>query len=101
MYGRPDFIFPAARLAIFVDGCFWHGCPIHGALPRTNRAFWRDKLARNKARDQQVNRALRRLGWKTMRLWQHELRSSSAVARRVIKLLSSSAPLAQKVIRRN
>jgi DNA mismatch endonuclease (patch repair protein) len=102
IYGSPDFVFPAARLAIFVDGCFWHGCPIHGALPRTNRAFWRDKLSRNRARDLQVNRVLRKLGWRVVRLWQHELHSSPAVARRVSKLLSNSpAPSAQNVIRRN
>jgi DNA mismatch endonuclease (patch repair protein) len=92
IYGSPDFVFPSARVAIFVDGCFWHGCPIHGALPRTNRAFWRKKLSRNKARDQQVNRILRKMGWKTTRLWQHDLHSSSKVAHRIVNLLSKTSP---------
>src|SRR4051794_13972071 len=56
VFGRPDFVFPNARVAIFVDGCFWHGCPIHGAIPSSNRAFWMRKLVRNKQRDWLVRR---------------------------------------------
>jgi DNA mismatch endonuclease (patch repair protein) len=73
LFGRPDFVFRRQRVVVFVDGCFWHGCPLHGSLPTTNRAFWRRKLARNKARDQLVNRELRRSRWKVVRFWQHEL----------------------------
>ena len=73
MFGNPDFIFPCFKLAIFVDGCFWHGCPKHGTLPASNFAFWEKKLNRNKARDRLVNLTLRRRGWKVLRIWQHEL----------------------------
>lgn len=73
VFGRPDFIFPDVRLAVFVDGCFWHGCPLHGSKPSTNVEFWDRKLVRNRARDQQVNRELRARGWRIIRIWQHEL----------------------------
>src|SRR5450755_3235186 len=72
IFGRPDFIFPKLKLAVFVDGCFWHGCPKHATQPAINRAFWKKKFARNKARDQIVNRTLRQRGWKVLRIWQHE-----------------------------
>lgn len=71
--GKPDFLFRKQRLALFVDGCFWHCCPLHATRPATNRAFWRKKLARNKARDLLVNRTLRKAGWRVLRIWEHEL----------------------------
>ncbi len=70
---RPDFVFPQRRLVVFVDGCFWHGCPEHGTKPQGNAAFWRKKFAANVARDRLVTRTLRRAGWKVLRLWEHEL----------------------------
>jgi DNA mismatch endonuclease (patch repair protein) len=70
---RPDFVFAKSRMVIFVDGCFWHGCPKHATWPKNNRAFWRKKLAGNTARDLRVNRALRRAGWRVVRIWEHEL----------------------------
>ena len=70
---RPDFVFRRQRVALFVDGCFWHGCPRHGTLPAGHRPFWRRKLAGNRARNRRVNRALRRLGWRVVRVWEHEL----------------------------
>ena len=80
---RPDFVFPKLRLAVFVDGCFWHGCPKHETKPKTNAAFWRKKFATNKARDRLVTRALRREGWRVLRIWEHELaRKSGARLRR-------------------
>ena len=72
--GRPDFAFPKLRVVIFVDGCFWHGCPRHGTQPRTNARFWREKIARNRQRDREVTRELRRRGWRVVRIWEHELR---------------------------
>ncbi len=71
---RPDFVFPARRLAVFVDGCFWHGCPRHGTRPQGNAAFWRAKFRRNRARDRRDTRRLRRDGWRVLRLWEHELK---------------------------
>ena len=89
---RPDFVFPKLKAAVFVDGCFWHGCPRHSPparwlrrsamprvarqdakTPRTGKRFWRDKLAANKARDGRVNRALRAAGWRVVRIWEHQL----------------------------
>ncbi len=70
---RPDFVFPKLRLAVFVDGCFWHGCPRHATKPRHNAAFWRRKLAANRTRDRRVNRTLRAAGWRVLRIWEHEL----------------------------
>jgi DNA mismatch endonuclease (patch repair protein) len=73
IFGKPDFVFPKLKLAVFVDGCFWHGCPKHGTQPATRRVFWEKKFARNKTRDRLVNRTLRQRGWKILRIWQHEL----------------------------
>jgi DNA mismatch endonuclease, patch repair protein len=73
IFGKPDFIFPKLKLAIFVDGCFWHGCPKHETKPKNNRIFWKNKFARNKARDVLVTRTLRRAGWRVLRVWEHEL----------------------------
>ena len=67
---RPDFVFRARRVAVFVDGCFWHGCPRHATRPQQNRAFWDAKLARNKARDREVTRGLKRAGWTVLRVWE-------------------------------
>lgn len=73
VFGKPDFVFPNARVAVFVDGCFWHACPQHANMPANNRAFWKKKLTGNKSRDRVVNRTLRREGWRVMRVWEHEL----------------------------
>ena len=67
---RPDFVFLQSRTAVFVDGCFWHGCPRHATKPKNNAAFWRKKLAGNKRRDALVNRTLRKAGWRVVRLWE-------------------------------
>jgi len=73
VFGKPDFVFPKRKLAVFVDGCFWHGCPIHATQPKQNAEFWREKIARNQARDRLVTRTLRARGWRVIRLWEHEL----------------------------
>ncbi len=67
---RPDFVFRQQRLAVFVDGCFWHGCPRHATRPRQNRKFWDEKIARNRQRDRLVTRELRKSGWTVLRLWE-------------------------------
>jgi len=87
IFGKPDFIFRAAKLAVFVDGCFWHGCPKHGTMPAGNRAFWKAKLSGNVERDWQVTRRLRQAGWKVLRIWEHDLaaRHWPRVARRVMR----------------
>jgi len=77
---RPDFLFRAERVAVFVDGCFWHGCPRHATRPRQNRSFWDAKLARNKARDREVTRGLKRAGWTVLRIWECALSAKRASA---------------------
>lgn len=90
VFGKPDFVFRRHRLAVFVDGCFWHGCPLHATKPATNRAFWRKKLARNKARDRLVTRTLRCAGWRVLRIWEHEL-ARKREARLLVKLWKALA----------
>jgi DNA mismatch endonuclease (patch repair protein) len=88
---KPDFVFPKLKLAVFVDGCFWHGCPRHFIQPRGNAAFWRKKIAANQARDRLVNRMLRRMGWKVLRVWEHELalKNMSRLLRRIRRMIAA------------
>lgn len=76
--GKPDLVFAGVKVAIFVDGCFWHGCPQHGRLPKSHEAYWAPKLARNLRRDAEVNAALEVMGWKVVRLWEHQIRADLA-----------------------
>ncbi|MEV0287202.1 very short patch repair endonuclease [Kribbella sp. NPDC050820] len=69
---RADVTFTAKRVAVFVDGCFWHGCPEHGTSPRNNGAWWSEKLRRNVERDRETDSYLRRTGWTVVRVWEHE-----------------------------
>lgn len=66
-----DVVFPRLKLAVFVDGCYWHGCPAHGSLPKTNREFWQGKIAANGERDRETDRLLRAHGWTVLRFWEH------------------------------
>lgn len=75
-----DIAFPRLRLAVFVDGCFWHQCPSHASMPKTNRDFWRAKLNRNVERDRETNEMLLAAGWSVLRIWEHE-DPDTAVAR--------------------
>ncbi|MEX3955992.1 very short patch repair endonuclease [Trinickia sp. EG282A] len=72
--GRPDVVFPSVKVAVFVDGCFWHGCPLHGTRPASNVSFWAEKITRNQQRDQQVDSKLSAAGWRVVRLWEHEVK---------------------------
>ena len=69
---RADLTFPSKCVAVFVDGCFWHGCPEHGTQPKTNDAWWADKLRRNVARDRETDEHLTKQGWLVIRVWEHE-----------------------------
>lgn len=88
LFGKPDFVFRSQRLAVFVDGCFWHGCPIHKTNPKANRAFWTSKFAANRARDRLVTRTLRARGWRVLRIWEHDLRAR--VEQRLIRRVTSA-----------
>jgi DNA mismatch endonuclease (patch repair protein) len=80
---KPDFVFRAPRVAVFIDGCFWHGCPLHGTKPAGNADFWHTKLATNRARDRLVAKTLRRQEWKVLRFWEHQLRHGDRVIARL------------------
>jgi DNA mismatch endonuclease (patch repair protein) len=69
---RPDIVFTRTKLAVFVDGCFWHQCPVHGTMPKSNVDYWEPKLQANVARDRRVDELLREHGWAVLRLWEHD-----------------------------
>jgi len=73
---RPDLVFVTPRLAVFVDGCFWHQCPLHGVMPKGNSSFWQAKLQRNTQRDAEANQTLLSTGWIALRFWEHVIDES-------------------------
>lgn len=77
LFGRPDFVFPKEKIAVFVDGEFWHGHPVRAKIPKENRKFWKKKIERNKVRDRLVNITLKKLGWIVFRIWQQDIASLS------------------------
>jgi len=89
---RADIVFRRARIAVFVDGCFWHGCPKHGTWPKANAKFWREKILANKDRDADTTRRLRERGWLVIRVWEHDDPSIAAmrIARQVRSRLEST-----------
>jgi DNA mismatch endonuclease (patch repair protein) len=82
---RVDILFREARIAVFVDGCFWHGCPEHGTWPKRNAQFWKSKIKANRKRDADTNRRLLAEGWCVIRIWEHE--DPEAAARKVLHAL--------------
>ncbi len=86
---RPDFTFGQKRVLVFVDGCFWHLCQKHGHFPVSRAAFWKRKLTRNSERDHLLNRALKKAGWKVLRIWEHELtnKNRARLMRRIHRAL--------------
>ncbi len=84
---RVDVAFTRARVAVFVDGCFWHRCPVHGTIPKTNRDWWIAKLEANERRDRATDEQLAALGWSVTRVWEHE--SVAAAADRIEVVVQS------------
>lgn len=82
--GTPDIVLPSARLAVFVDGCFWHRCPDHAVIPKNNRPWWIEKFDGNVERDRRKDRELREMGWLPVHLWEHM--SAEEMAEQVIEL---------------
>jgi DNA mismatch endonuclease, patch repair protein len=82
---RADVVFENERVAVYVDGCFWHGCPMHGTWPKANADFWRNKIEANRRRDADTNERLAHEGWHVMRFWEHDdpVQAARAVARAV------------------
>lgn len=95
---RVDVAFGPSRVAVLVDGCFWHGCPIHGTLPATNRAYWEEKLATNRARDQDTDSRLEESGWQVVRVWEHE--DMAIAARRIATIVERRRPRGNRPVDR-
>jgi DNA mismatch endonuclease (patch repair protein) len=87
VFGKPDFIFRRQKIAVFVDGCFWHGCPKHGRKPNSNRLYWNKKLKRNRARDAKVEKTITKMGWSVIRFWEHDLKNPDKCASTVRQAL--------------
>lgn len=90
---RADIVFPRTKVAVFVDGCFWHGCPIHGTQSKSNSAFWTDKIRTNQIRDQDTNHTLESIGWLPIRIWEHEL--AEEAAQRILAIVRSRTTIAK------
>jgi DNA mismatch endonuclease (patch repair protein) len=86
--GHPDFVFPKLRMVVFVDGCFWHGCPKHGRRPKSRCEYWNAKIDTNISRDRSVTSRLRLKGWRVIRIWEHELRPTAELrlSRRLLRI---------------
>jgi DNA mismatch endonuclease, patch repair protein len=82
---RADIVFPSAKVAVFVDGCFWHCCPKHATFPKSNSAWWAAKLEMNRLRDAETTRILRAAGWCVIRVWEHEMPARAAA--RIVKVV--------------
>ncbi len=85
---RADIAFRSTKVAIFVDGCFWHGCPIHGTEAKANAAFWKNKIKQNQMRDKDTNERLKKAGWKVIRVWEHE--NPQKAAQRILKVIQKT-----------
>jgi DNA mismatch endonuclease (patch repair protein) len=95
MRRRADLLFVGAKVAVFVDGCFWHGCPLHGTRPKSNSSWWAEKLAANMCRDADTDRRLAEAGWGVVRIWEHEDPArGAAVVATVVKARRIRAPAA-------
>lgn len=94
-----DLVFPRIRLAVFLDGCFWHGCPDHHTMAKTNAQYWADKIAKNRQRDADTNASLREAGWTVIRVWEHEPADQAAarIAAAVMTLRGRPTGNEQKV----
>jgi DNA mismatch endonuclease (patch repair protein) len=89
LFGKPDFTFRRQRVVVFVDGCFWHGCPKHFNMPANNQAFWKGKLAANRDRDRFVTQTLRKQGWRVIRVWEHDLAENCSLTSRLKRVLEA------------
>jgi DNA mismatch endonuclease (patch repair protein) len=90
--GKPDFLFPKQKLAVFVDGCFWHGCPEHYRRPNTSQTYWDAKVARNMERDRSNRAKIKRQGWRVIQFWEHDVKASpTACVLKIIKRINHVA----------
>jgi DNA mismatch endonuclease, patch repair protein len=93
LFGKPDFVWPVEKAALFIDGCFWHRCPKHGHMPSSRKNYWLPKLIRNQKRDKAVSKQLRKLGWRVLRIWEHDLKikTEAQLVRRIKNVLRITA----------
>ncbi|MFN0107296.1 MAG: very short patch repair endonuclease [Blastocatellia bacterium] len=87
--GKPDIVFRRSKVAIFVDGCFWHGCQKHLRMPASNQDYWKNKIEKNVRRDRRNRSKLREIGWKVVRVWEHDLKNSAPAINRVRKAIET------------
>ncbi|WP_044338720.1 very short patch repair endonuclease [Rossellomorea aquimaris] len=91
LFGKPDISIKKYKVVIFIDSCFWHQCPIHGNLPKTNSSFWKKKLERNVERDKEVNSYYKDKGWKINRVWEHEIKDDlGKVVEELVSFITSA-----------
>jgi len=95
IFGTPDFYFPQLQLAVFVDGCFWHGCPMCGHIPKANRPYWAEKIKRNRTRDRQVDATLAAKGIRVIRAWEHQI--ATELESLVFQVQRALSPLESRV----
>ena len=88
--GKPDFVFRREHLAVFVDGCFWHGCRWHCRMPKSRQSYWKPKIKRNKTRDKAIRGMLQQAGWRVHRIWEHSLEAPSSVIARLTLTLQKA-----------
>jgi DNA mismatch endonuclease (patch repair protein) len=100
VFGKPDFVFRRQKVAVFVDGCFWHGCPRCYRRPKSNQEFWDAKVVRNRDRDRRVNRELRKLGWRVTRIWGHSLAFPESIAARINYMLRTASKRCNTAVRK-
>jgi len=89
--GKPDFVFRREHVAVFVDGCFWHGCRWHCRMPKSRQNYWKPKITRNKTRDKAIRGMLQQAGWCVHRIWEHSLDKPSSVVARLTLTLQNAA----------
>ena len=97
---KVDVVFPTERVAVFIDGCFWHRCPEHATMPKRNHEYWLAKFTRNLDRDASNNENLRRLGWQVLRVWEHEVKNpelAEVAVDRVVDIVRGEAGSADSV----
>lgn len=91
LLGKPDFVFRRERVAVFVDGCFWHGCRWHCRMPKSRQSYWKPKITRNKMRDKATKGMLERAGWQVYRIWEHSLNEPKTIIARLTLVLQNAA----------
>lgn len=96
LIGKPDFVFRKHLLVVFVDGCFWHGCPKHCRMPKTRVRYWSAKIGANKRRDRLISRQLTAMGWSVLRIWEHSLNNPRRILNRLAKYLPLNVHLTQQ-----